>query len=130
MKKSPRPPRRKSRPPSFRERPAAAAVLSPGIPARPAKARFHFQLYITGTSPRSTQAVANLRALCEEQLGGRYELEIIDLYQEPGRAAVGQIIASPTLVKILPKPLVRMVGSLADREQLMIKLDLFDPVAR
>jgi circadian clock protein KaiB len=90
--------------------------------------RFHFQLYITGSSRRSVQAVANLRALCEEHLAGRYELEVIDLYLEPARAADGQVIASPTLIKILPKPLMRMVGNLADRDRLMIKLNLADPL--
>jgi circadian clock protein KaiB len=106
-RRSPRPKREASKP----------AIVAPG-------ARYHFQLYITGTGPRSAQAVANLRDLCEEHLGGAYDLEVIDLYQEPGRAATGQIIASPTLVKKLPRPLMRMVGSLADREQLLIKLNL------
>jgi circadian clock protein KaiB len=119
MKKPARPPpRQPSKPPD----PELA------IPAA-ADTRFHFQLYITGNTPRSTQAVANLRSLCDEHLDGRYELEIIDLYQQPGRASSGQIIASPTLIKILPKPLMRMVGNLADRSQLMIKLDLSDPRA-
>ena len=90
----------------------------------PAKAQYHLQLYVTGTTPRSTQAIANLRAICEEHLAGRYELEVIDLYTEPARAAAGQVIASPTLVKTLPKPLMRMVGNLANRAQLMIKLNL------
>jgi circadian clock protein KaiB len=115
MKKPARPPPQKiSKPPDRSAEPGAVN-------------RFHFQLYVTGNSPRSTQAVANLRALCEQHLTGRYELEIIDLYQQPGRAAAGQIIASPTLIKILPKPLMRMVGNLADRDQLLIKLDLSDP---
>jgi circadian clock protein KaiB len=92
--------------------------------------RFYFRLYITGNTARSAQAVANLRALCEEHLEGRYELEVIDLYQEPGLAAAGQIIASPTLIKILPKPLMRMVGNLADREHLLIKLNLADPFGK
>jgi circadian clock protein KaiB len=113
-------------------RPTATKPAKPPDPdlavSPAADARFHFQLYITGNSPRSAQAVANLRALCQEHLDGRYDLEIIDLYQQPGRAAAGQIIASPTLLKILPRPLVRMVGNLADREQLMIKLDLSDPL--
>lgn len=121
MKKPARPPPRKSLAPV--PPPTGATFATPEGPSR-----FHFQLYITGTSPRSTQAVANLRALCAEHLDGRYELEVIDLYQEPSRAAAGQIIASPTLIKILPKPLMRMVGNLANREQLMIKLDLRDPL--
>jgi circadian clock protein KaiB len=111
-------------------RPASVQPFKPPAdPALPAPGtHFHFQLYITGNTARSAQAVANLRALCEEHLAGRYELEVIDLYQEPERASAGQIIASPTLIKILPKPLMRMVGNLADRDRLMIKLNLADPL--
>lgn len=104
--------------------PAKSRRVLAKTPAHGTAERYHLQLYITGHTPRSTQAVNNLHALCEEHLAGRYELEVIDLYQEPARAAVGQIIASPTLVKQLPKPLMRMVGNLANREQLMIKLHL------
>jgi circadian clock protein KaiB len=85
---------------------------------------YQLQLYVTGTTARSLQAVANLRALCEEHLAGRYELEVIDMYQQPGQAAVGQIIAAPTLIKKFPAPLIRMVGNLANREQLLVKLNL------
>lgn len=104
----------------------AAPLLPKSRPKSPAglRERVQLQLYITGNSPRSTEAVNNLHALCEEHLAGRYDLEVIDLYQEPARAAIGQIIASPTLVKLLPKPLIRMVGNLANREQLLIKLQL------
>jgi circadian clock protein KaiB len=118
MKKARTSRRKPARPPDAR---LTASPPGPG--------RFHFQLYVTGNTLRSTQAVANLRALCDEHLDGRYELEIIDLYQQPGRAAAGQVIASPTLVKVLPAPIMRMVGNLADREQLLIKLDLSDPLA-
>ncbi|MDB6166124.1 MAG: thiol-disulfide isomerase [Lacunisphaera sp.] len=114
-----------------RSRPRSTPAADPYSPAAAAArareagtALYKLQLYVTGTSPRSTQAISNLRALCEEYLAGRYELEVIDLYQEPERAAAGQVVASPTLVKTLPKPLMRMVGNLANREQLMIKLDL------
>lgn len=120
MKKTTRTPLRPSRPPERRSTP-------PDATDGDGSARYQFQLYITGTSPRSTQAVANLRALCEEHLAGNYDLEVIDLYQEPSRASGGQIIASPTLVKMLPRPLLRMVGNLANREQLLIKLDLARP---
>jgi circadian clock protein KaiB len=118
MKKSTRPPTHEPFKPPAEPLPGAAGQ------------RFHFQLYITGNTARSAQAVANLRTLCEEHLAGRYELEVIDLYQEPARAAAGQIVASPTLIKILPKPLMRMVGNLADREHLMIKLNLTDPLGQ
>jgi circadian clock protein KaiB len=117
---------KKSAPPKAPESLAPPPASPPGGADR----HFHFQLYITGSSTRSLQAIANLRSLCEEHLDGRYQLEVIDLYQEPARAALGQIIASPTLIKILPKPLVRMVGNLADREHLKIKLNLTDPLGQ
>ncbi len=103
-----------------------ASSLPPSRPRKeaPGAERYHFQLFITGTSPRSIQAVANIQALCEEHLAGRYELEVIDMYQQPDQAAIGQIIAAPTLIKKLPAPLLRLVGNLANREQLMIKLNL------
>ena len=86
--------------------------------------RYQFQLFVTGTTLRSTQAVVNIRALCEQHLPGQYELEVIDMYQQPDQAALGQIIAAPTLVKKFPAPLMRMVGNLANREQLLVKLNL------
>src|SRR6187549_3203243 len=92
----------------------------------PASPRYHFQLFITGTTLRSTQAVINIRALCEQHLPGQYELEVIDMYQQPDQAALGQIIAAPTLVKTFPAPLMRMVGNLANRDQVLIKLNLLD----
>jgi circadian clock protein KaiB len=93
------------------------------LPAVPPP-RYQFQLFVTGTTLRSTQAVANIRALCEQHLPGRYELEVIDLYQQPDQAALSEIIAAPTLVKKFPGPLIRMVGNLANREQLLVKLNL------
>lgn len=115
-----------SRPPLLKKQIKPRAVASrrksrPKPPASPQE-RVHLQLYITGSSPRSVEAVNNLHALCEEHLARHYALEVIDLYQEPARAAAGQIIVSPTLVKRPPKPLMRMVGNLASREQLPIKL--------
>jgi circadian clock protein KaiB len=102
---------------------------SPAAKRKPAAAkpeRYHFQLYVTGTTIRSTQAVASIRALCEQHLPGRYELEVIDMYQQPEQAALGQIIAAPTLVKTFPAPLMRMVGNLANRDQVLVKLNLAD----
>lgn len=110
----------KRRPAAQRRRPKAR----PGKTKPRAPDRYHFQLFITGTTIRSTQAVANIRALCEQHLPGRYELEVIDMYQQPEQAALGQIIAAPTLVKTFPAPLLRMVGNLANRDQLLVKLNL------
>jgi len=82
------------------------------------------RLYITGMTPHSTRAIENIRAVCEEHLKGRYELEIIDIYQHPSLAEGEQIIAAPTLIKKLPTPLRRMVGDLSNRERVLLGLDL------
>ena len=87
-------------------------------------AYYVLKLYITGSSLRSTQAIANLRALCDEYLAGRYDLEVVDIYQQPAAAAGQQIIAAPTLVKEMPHPIRRMIGDLADRRRLLVGLDL------
>ena len=82
------------------------------------------RLYVTGMTPRSTAAFISIKALCEERLQGRYELEVIDLYQHPHLAIDEQIIAVPTLVKKLPAPLRRLIGDLSDEERMLVGLDL------
>ena len=82
------------------------------------------RLYVTGMTPRSTEAFAAIKALCEERLQGRYELEVIDIYQHPQLAIDEQIIAVPTLVKQLPAPLRRLVGDLSNEERVLLGLDL------
>jgi circadian clock protein KaiB len=91
---------------------------------RAAEDRYHLRLFVTGTTPRSQRAIANLRKICHEHLAGRCELEIIDLYQNPDAARALQIIATPTLVKIAPAPQRRIVGDLTDRAKVMIGLNL------
>lgn len=81
-------------------------------------------LYITGMTPRSMEALNNIKALCEEHLQGRYDLEVIDIYQHPELAKAEQIIAAPTLVKRLPSPLRRLIGSLSVEERVLLGLDL------
>jgi circadian clock protein KaiB len=88
---------------------------------------YSFRLYISGTTGRSSEAVANIRQLCEKYLPGRYELEVVDIYQQPGKAAEAQIIAAPTLVKHLPKPIKRIIGNLSDLEKVIVDLDLKQP---
>jgi circadian clock protein KaiB len=85
---------------------------------------YSLRLYVTGTTARSTRAVANIRKLCEEFLHGRYDLEVVDIYQQPIQAMDAQIIAAPTLIKQLPKPLKRLIGNLSDRQKVIIGLDL------
>ena len=85
---------------------------------------FVLRLYITGNTARSGQAISNIRSLCDEYLSGRYDLEVIDIYQQPTEAAKEQIIAAPTLVKKLPFPARRLIGDLSDRDKVLIGLNL------
>jgi len=87
-------------------------------------ARYVLRLYIISTTPRSMRAIANVRRICDEHLPGRYELEVIDLTDDPARAETEQIIAAPTLVKLLPLPLRRFIGDLSQTEHVILGLDL------
>jgi circadian clock protein KaiB len=91
---------------------------------RSAGQKYILRLYITGTSPQSAKAIINIKKICEEYLKGKYELEVIDLYQNPGLAAGEQIIAAPTLIKKLPLPLRRIIGDMSNSEKVLIGLDL------
>jgi circadian clock protein KaiB len=82
------------------------------------------RLYVSGATARSTRAVANIKRICEEKLEGRYELEIIDIYQQPVLARDEQIIATPTLIKQLPPPLRKFIGDLSNTERILVGLDL------
>lgn len=87
-------------------------------------ARFVLRLYVTGTTARSMRAIANLRRLCEQHLAGRYDLQVVDVYQQPELAAREQLVAAPTLVKESPLPLRRLVGDLSDQQRVLAGLDL------
>jgi circadian clock protein KaiB len=86
--------------------------------------KYVLKLYVSGNSPKSTRAVSNIREICEQYLKGRYELEVIDIYQQPELARSEQIIAAPTLVKKLPMPLRRLIGDLTRTERIKVSLDL------
>ena len=86
--------------------------------------KYVLRLYVTGTTPRSQQAISNIRDICEEHLRGRYRLEVFDVYQRPRLAASERIIALPTLIKELPLPIRRFIGDLSDSEKILIGLDL------
>jgi len=88
------------------------------------KDRYILRLYITGTTSRSILALTNLKKICEEYLEGRYELEVIDLYQNPSLAIGDQIIAAPTLIKDLPLPFRRIIGDMSNKEKVLFGLDL------
>jgi circadian clock protein KaiB len=86
--------------------------------------KYALRLYVTGLTPRSTRAIESVRAVCEEHLAGRYDLEIIDVYQTPSRIFEDQIVAIPTLVKANPAPVRLMVGDMSNRERLLHGLGL------
>lgn len=75
------------------------------------------RLYVAGTSARLARAIQNAKQICDERLGGRYELEVIDIFQQSHRAKDDQILAAPTLIKRLPAPLKRFIGDLSDRDR-------------
>jgi len=86
--------------------------------------KFILKLYVTGQTPRSVQAIANLRRICEAELRGQYELLIIDVLEHPDLAEDEKIVATPTLVKELPPPLRRIIGDLSDSERVLLGLNL------
>ena len=86
--------------------------------------KFVLSLFVAGITPRSLRAIENARQLCERYLKDRFELEVIDVYQQPGLAKDAQVIAAPTLVKHLPPPLQRFIGDLSDPEPILIRLAL------
>ena len=90
---------------------------------------FELRLYVTGMTPRSTRAITAVRRLCEELLRGRYELEIIDVYQQPALSQREQIVATPTLIKIGPAPQRRLIGDMSNRARLLAGLGLPAEVA-
>jgi len=92
--------------------------------SRLARERYMLRLYVAGMSSRSTEAITRLKGLCEEYLSEEYELEIIDIYQQPGLARGEQIVAAPTLVKELPLPVRRLVGDLTNKERVLVGLDV------
>lgn len=90
------------------------------------RGKYILRLYITGASSRSATALKNLKKICEEYLEGRYELEVIDLYQHPVLAKDEQIIAAPTLIKKLPLPFRRIIGDMSDKDKVLTGLDLIE----
>lgn len=101
-------------------RPAAAKT-------KPVKAKpdmFMLRLYVAGQTPKSMMAFANLKKICEEHLAGKYQIEVIDLLENPHLARGDQILAIPTLVKKLPPPVRKIIGDLSNTEHVLIGLDL------
>jgi circadian clock protein KaiB len=91
---------------------------TPSIP------EFSLRLYVAGQTANATRALGRLKRLCEEHLAGRYEIEVIDLLEQPHLASGDQILAVPTLVRRLPPPIKKIIGNLADAERVLVGLDL------
>lgn len=110
---------------------SAPGDAPPGTPVQPpakadaaADGRYILRLYITGMTSRSARAIENLQVFCEKHLAGRYELQVIDVYQQPELATREQIVAVPTLIKQLPLPLRRLIGDMSDEERILVGLDI------
>ena len=87
-------------------------------------AKYLLKLYVTGQTPRAAVAIDNLRRICEDDLGGRYDVEIIDVLTHPQLAEDEKVLATPTLIKSLPPPLRRVIGDLSDKEKVLLGLDV------
>jgi circadian clock protein KaiB len=85
---------------------------------------WELRLYVAGQTPKSLQAFANLKNICEEHLAGRYRIEVIDLLKNPQLAKGDQILALPTLVRKLPEPVRKIIGDLSNTERVLVGLDL------
>lgn len=104
-------------------KPATRKASAPKV--KPAKLETYIlRLYIAGQTPKSTTALANLNKICEEYLAGRYQLQVVDLLQNPQLARGDQILAIPTLVRELPSPIRKVIGDLSNIERVLIGLDL------
>jgi circadian clock protein KaiB len=89
---------------------------------------WNLRLYVAGQTPKSLRALANLKRICEEHLGGRYHLEIIDLLENPQQASDDQILAIPTLIRKLPEPMRKIIGDLSNTDRVLMGLDLLPRV--
>src|ERR1700761_6744475 len=104
------------------KKPETAAVKAEA--ALPEPPIYRLRLFVSGATPRSQQAIQNIKAIGEKHLQGNYELTVVDAYQQASQAIGEQIIALPTLIKFLPPPLRRMVGDLSDEDQVLLSLGL------
>jgi len=86
--------------------------------------KISLKLYITGLTPKSERAIANMQSICKNELDGRYELVVIDVLERPQLAEDEKILATPTLIKVLPPPLARVIGDLSDTEKVLIGLNM------
>jgi circadian clock protein KaiB len=98
-------------------------VAAPSAPETD-PAHYRLRLFVTGATPRSSRAIQNIRAICEDHLQGRYDLEVVDIYQHPEHAQAEQIVVTPTLVKQTPLPVRKLIGDLSDTARVLAGLDI------
>jgi circadian clock protein KaiB len=96
----------------------------PGMTSQSSAEVWELRLYVAGQTPKSLAALANLKRICEEYLAGQYQIEVIDLMQNPQLAREDQILAIPTLVRKLPEPLRKIIGDLSNQERVLVGLDV------
>ena len=99
-------------------------VLMSESPTGDAQEKWSLRLYVAGRSPKCVTALENLKRFCEERMAGRYEIEVVDLLENPRLARDHQIIAIPTLVRRLPEPLRKIIGDLSDTQRMLVGLEL------
>ena len=97
------------------------------IPVESKDQYYILQLYVAGTTPNSLRAIQIVRLICEEQLPGRHELEVIDVYQHTGQLAAGQVVVAPTLMRQSPLPVRRLIGDLTNRNRVLEGLGIISP---
>ena len=98
----------------------AEVCPTPGVGSE----KYILRLYVTGMTSRAARTIENLRTFCEKHLAGRYELQVVDIYQQPELARTEQIVAVPTLIKKLPLPLRRLIGDMSDEARVLVGLDI------
>ena len=101
-----------------------AKTFEKALSSEPVAQHYRLRLFITGSTSRSARAIRNIRAICENKLHGRYELEVIDIYQHPEQAKPEQIVVAPTLIKKLPLPVRRLIGDLSDQQRVLAGLNI------
>ena len=104
---------------SAKKKSAAQRLLTESKPAK-----WRLRLYVAGNTPNSIAAFANLKEICEVHLGGQYQIEVVDLLENPTLAKGDQIVAIPTLVRRLPHPVKKIIGDLSNRDRVLVGLDL------
>lgn len=93
-------------------------------PAKPVQRVYRFSLFVSGATSKSVRAITNIKAICDKHLAGKYQIEVVDIYQQPERLGTDQVVALPTLVKEHPLPVRKFIGDLSNRERVLHGLEL------